>query len=50
VTPVAQAEFLFDTIPNSQLRVIENAGHMSNLEKPDEFNMHIAKFLADIQK
>lgn len=50
VTPVEQAEFLFDTIPNSQLKIIENAGHMSNLEKPDEFNMHIVEFLSGIAK
>lgn len=50
VTPVEQAEYLFDTIPNSQLKIIENAGHMSNLEKPDEFNMHIVDFLSGIAK
>lgn len=50
VTPVEQAEFLHDTIPNSQLKIIENAGHMSNLEKPDEFNMHIVEFLSGIAK
>ncbi|MBK7967040.1 MAG: alpha/beta hydrolase [Bacteroidetes bacterium] len=50
VTPVEQAEFLFETIPNSQLKIIENAGHMSNLEKPDEFNLHLVKFIAGITK
>ena len=48
VTPVEQAEFLHDTIPNSQLKIIDNAGHMSNLEKPDEFNLHIVEFLSSI--
>ena len=50
VTPVEQAEFLHDTIPNSQLKIIENAGNMSNLAKPDEFNMHIVEFLSGIAK
>ncbi len=50
VTPVEQAEFLFATIPNSHLKIIENAGHMSNLEKPDEFNLHIVEFLSSIAK
>ncbi|MFN0188776.1 MAG: alpha/beta fold hydrolase [Bacteroidia bacterium] len=50
VTPVEQAEFLFTTIPNSQLKIIDNAGHMSNLEQPDEFNKHVVEFISSITK
>jgi hypothetical protein len=31
-------------------QVPDNTGHMSNLEKPDEFNMHIVEFLSGIAK
>ena len=32
-------------IPGSQLRIIENAGHISNLEKPEVVAGHLADFL-----
>ncbi len=38
---------LADTIPNSRLAVIENAGHMVNLEQPYEFNRVVLDFMAD---
>ncbi|MBK9637499.1 MAG: alpha/beta hydrolase [Bacteroidetes bacterium] len=50
VTPVEQAQFLHDTIPNSQLKIIDNAGHMSNLEQPDEFNRLVLDFLSSVMK
>ncbi len=40
------ANYLQRTIPNSELRVIEGAGHMVNLEKPEEFNSVIMDFLS----
>jgi pimeloyl-ACP methyl ester carboxylesterase len=33
-----------DAIPNAELRVIENAGHVSNMEEPDKFNAHVRQF------
>lgn len=45
ITPVAKAEFLNSTIKNSSLVIIENAGHLSNLENPDDFNHAIGKFI-----
>jgi 3-oxoadipate enol-lactonase len=48
VTPLAQSEFLNQSINGSLLRVIENAGHVSNLEQPDEFNKHLHDFLASL--
>jgi Alpha/beta hydrolase family len=37
-TPLALAEQLCECIPAAELTVIENAGHMPNLEQPDAFN------------
>lgn len=45
VTPVSQSEFLFNTINGSEMRLIEKAGHLSNLEQPETFNEHIHNFL-----
>jgi 3-oxoadipate enol-lactonase len=48
VTPLSQAELLFSTIKDSKLHVIENAGHMSNLEQPEIFNGHVMGFLSGL--
>ncbi|MES2838176.1 MAG: alpha/beta hydrolase [Bacteroidota bacterium] len=48
VTPLVQSEFLNATIKRSILRVINNAGHVSNLEQPIEFNAHLSEFLAEL--
>jgi pimeloyl-ACP methyl ester carboxylesterase len=44
LTPVAEAEGLRNNISNARLRVIESAGHLSNIENPDEFNTALAEF------
>ena len=46
VTPPSQAEFLQSKIAYSTLQIIEKAGHLSNLEQPEEFNKHLAAFIA----
>ena len=48
-TPIADAEYLHTRIPGSTLAVIEDAGHMPNLERPDEFNKALAEFLSEVQ-
>lgn len=45
LTPPAEAEKMRDQIPGAKLRVISEAGHLSNLEQPDAFNSAIADFL-----
>jgi 3-oxoadipate enol-lactonase len=45
VTPLSQSELLNNSLKNSTLRPIDNAGHLSNLEQPDIFNEHIHNFL-----
>ncbi len=48
VTPLAQSEFMNASIKESTLRIIDNAGHVSNLEQPDEFNKHLLIFLSTL--
>lgn len=48
VTPLVQSEFMNKNINGSILRVIDNAGHVSNLEQPHEFNKHLRDFLATL--
>jgi len=43
-SPMNIAEQLRDAIPNAELGVIENAGHVSNMERPDVFNAHVRRF------
>lgn len=49
VTPVAQSEHLHREIANSTLHIIENAGHLPNLEQPDEFNRLVLNFIGLIE-
>jgi len=45
VTPLAQSEFMHKHIKGSILKIIDDAGHVSNLEQPDAFNKHLIDFL-----
>jgi pimeloyl-ACP methyl ester carboxylesterase len=36
------------SIKGSTLHVIDNAGHVSNLEQPDEFNKYLLNFLTTL--
>lgn len=45
ITPVADARTMFARIPHATLAVIEDAGHLSNLERPDAFTDRVATFL-----
>lgn len=44
-TPPEQAGWLHDRVPGSELAVIEGAAHLSNVERPTEFNAVVAEFL-----
>jgi 3-oxoadipate enol-lactonase len=48
VTPPTAAKDMRDRIPNSELHLISNAGHMSNLENPATFSEHLIRFLNEI--
>ena len=45
ITPPADAESMRAKIENSRLVVIKGAGHLSNVERPAEFNRALAEFL-----
>lgn len=49
VTPMIQSTFLLNHISNAILHSISNAGHLSNLEQPDKFNIHLNNFVSEIQ-
>ena len=45
--PPEEAEQQAHTAPHGRFRVFAGAGHLPNLEQPDEFNAALAGFLAD---
>ena len=47
ITPVADSEKMHNAIAGSRLVVLENAGHVSNLERTEEFNKHLLDFLRE---
>jgi 3-oxoadipate enol-lactonase len=49
ITPPADAELLKREIRDSRLEIIEGAGHVSNLERPSEFNSALEKFLRELK-
>ena len=50
ITPLSQSEFMLKSITNSTMKSIDNAGHLSNLEQPEEFNKHLSNFINNIAK
>ncbi len=49
VTPLDQSEFMHTMIRKSVLHVIDHAGHVSNLEQPQEFNKQLLSFLTALR-
>jgi pimeloyl-ACP methyl ester carboxylesterase len=47
-TPVSDAELMKQNILNSKLIIVEDAGHISNMEKPVEFNRALGNFLLSL--
>jgi 3-oxoadipate enol-lactonase len=45
LTPISASQEIHDKIPNSEMHVIRDAAHMSNLENPEAFNGHVLDFL-----
>ncbi|HXG00232.1 MAG TPA: alpha/beta fold hydrolase [Bacteroidota bacterium] len=44
-TPPAASQAMHEKIRTSEMHIIPNAAHMSNLENPEEFNRHLMAFL-----
>ena len=48
-SPKSIAERFREAIPDAELVVIANAGHVSNMEQPEEFNAQVRRFcLSDL--
>jgi 3-oxoadipate enol-lactonase len=47
ITPVQDSEKMQQKIPGSRLVVLEKAGHVSNLERTEQFNQELLKFLGE---
>lgn len=45
LTPPHVGRYMQERITGSELSIIDDAGHMTNLEKPDEFNDIVLRFL-----
>ncbi len=48
LTPLEQSKYMHENIKKSVLKIIDNAGHVSNLEQPELFNKCITDFLYSI--
>ena len=47
ITPVADSEKMQQAIAGSRLVVLENAGHVSNIERTEQFNQALLEFLKE---
>jgi len=48
ITPPALSRTLAGMIPGAQLELVEGAGHLSNLERPDAFNTLVGAFIRGV--
>ena len=48
VTPPKLSELMDSKISGSFIHVLKNAGHLSNLENPEDFNKHLDEFLSTV--
>ena len=49
-TPVAAARAIHERIPGSELKVIEDAAHLPNIEQPEAFNAALLAFLERVER
>ena len=48
ITDISMAKNIKELLPNSQLKIIKNCGHLSNLEQPEAFNKILIEFLTSL--
>ena len=48
ITPLDDSQKMHERIGGSRLVVIENASHVSNLERPEEFNTALTSFVSEV--
>jgi 3-oxoadipate enol-lactonase len=49
IAPLPEAQLMHREIGGSRLEVIEDAGHVSNIEQPESFNRVLTKFLRELE-
>jgi len=49
IAPLPEAQLMHREIGGSRLEVIEDAGHVSNIEQPESFNRALTKFLRELE-
>jgi pimeloyl-ACP methyl ester carboxylesterase len=47
---ISKNHFLLKNIKGSSLHIIDDAAHLSNLEKPEEFNAQVSQFVSTLTK
>lgn len=50
IVPVFEAEAMHKAIPHSRLVILQDAGHLPNLEQPDAFNDALIDFLEEVEE
>ena len=48
LTPPSLSESMAAALPDARLEILENAGHLTNLERPEAFNFVLGKFLEEV--
>jgi len=48
-TPIASADYMHQRIKGSELAIIKDSGHISNMEQPEAFNGVLRKFLHELK-
>jgi pimeloyl-ACP methyl ester carboxylesterase len=48
LTPPAAATFMHKKIKGSLLKILDHAGHLSNMQNPVEFNLQLKEFLVSV--
>lgn len=49
VTPIDKSDYMSKNIPDSKFFIIDQAGHVSNLEQPAQFNAYLRNFISGIE-
>jgi pimeloyl-ACP methyl ester carboxylesterase len=50
ITPPAEGQFMHEKIKTSSLKILESAGHLTNIENSVEFNSQLKKFINSVHK
>jgi pimeloyl-ACP methyl ester carboxylesterase len=50
ITTVSAMQAMKEKIPNAQWKILSNAGHLSNIENPSEFNFALETFLQSMNE